>query len=393
MWAASALSFDVLVRAAHITGLFTYKEIAIKAWGKPLALFAELCILLYTFLNLISRPIIISTYLKSMFASWAPHGPPVLQESWFLIILVSVIMYPLTFLRNIDALKYSSFFSLLCVVFTSVVVVFMFMSSPDMSVKIALAQDWPDSASALISLGIMVVSFCAHYNAPRMYMELKNRSVRRMRLVIGASTTLCFLLYALVGVTGYLSCLTLTRDNVLDDYGADVVLVTVARVALVVALIFSTPLVLFACRRSFLVVFLPSLVSTAPFWLWILISGGLLVLAGIIAANVPNISIIFGFSGSLLGVWFVFLIPGIFFILLGRAARYTVVPLNDGDFSDPETMPSSLLLQVTGWVVVVVALLLGPLGTVGAVFRVVSSPNTTALCYNVSITGQELLLI
>ena len=79
MWLASALSFDVLVRAAHLTGLYTYKEIAIKAWGKPLALFAELCILLYTFLNLISRPIIISTYLKSMFLSWVPNGPPILQ--------------------------------------------------------------------------------------------------------------------------------------------------------------------------------------------------------------------------------------------------------------------------------------------------------------------------
>jgi amino acid permease len=390
VWLASALSFDVLVRAAHFTGLYTYKEIAIKAWGKPLALFAELCIMLYTFLNLISRPIIISSYLKAMFASWAPHGPPILQESWLLIILVSIVMYPLTFLRNIDALKYSSFFSVLCVVFTAVVVVFMFAITPDLAAKVSMAQDWPDSASALISLGIMVVSFCAHYNAPRMYMELQNRSVGRMRVVIGVSTLLCFLLYALVGVTGYLSCLTLTQDNVLEDYGANVVLVTVARVALVVALIFSTPLVLFACRRSFLVVFLPSRVSNAPFWLWISISGGLLILAGVIAANLPNIGIIFGFSGSLLGVWVVFLIPGVFFILLGRAVRYAVVPLNDGHFVGPEHTPSSLLLQVTGWILVAVALTLGPLGTVGAVFRLVSSPNTTALCYNTSIAAMEL---
>ncbi len=79
VWAVSALSFDVLVRAAHVTGLYTYKEIALKAWGRPLALFAELCIFCYTFLNLISRPIILSQYLTTMFASWLPNGPPILR--------------------------------------------------------------------------------------------------------------------------------------------------------------------------------------------------------------------------------------------------------------------------------------------------------------------------
>ncbi len=308
--------------------------------------------------------------------------------------IVSVIMYPLTFLRNIDPLKYSSFFSLLCVVFTSVVVVVMFAMSPALAIKVEGAQAWPDSVSALISLGIMVVSFCAHYNAPRMYMELQSRSIPRMRVVILISTLLCFFLYATVGVTGYLTCLGLTEDNVLDDYGKDVVIVTVARMALVIALIFSTPLVLFACRRSFLAIFLPSQSANAPLWLWVLISGSLLLVAGVIAANLPSIGIIFGFSGSVLGVWVVFLVPGVFFILLGRSSHhYRVVPLNEGDFAEPDTSsPSSRVMLVTGVVLVVVALLLGPLGTVGAVFRAISSPNTTALCSNSSWTRNAVFL-
>jgi sodium-coupled neutral amino acid transporter 11 len=205
VWMASALSFDVLARAAHLTGLFTYKEIAMRAWGKPLALISELCILLYTFLNLVARPIILSEYLVTVFSSWIDSGPPILGERWFFIIIVSLIIYPLTFLRNIDALKYSSFFSLVCVLFTAIVVVIMFGKTPDLAVKAAEMHFWPDSVSALISLGIMVVSFCAHYNAPRMYQELEARSISKMRVVIVVSSGMCFLAYAVVGVTGYMT--------------------------------------------------------------------------------------------------------------------------------------------------------------------------------------------
>jgi sodium-coupled neutral amino acid transporter 11 len=110
IWLASALSFDVLGRAAQLTGLYTYKEIAARSCGKPLAIISELCILLYTFLSLVSRPIILSQYLVTVFASWTspndPAGVPfILTQRWFFITVVLVIIYPLTFLRNIDALK------------------------------------------------------------------------------------------------------------------------------------------------------------------------------------------------------------------------------------------------------------------------------------------------
>ena len=98
-----------------------------------------------------------------------------------------------------------------------------------------------------------------------------------------------------------MTCLDLTQDNVLDDYAQSVVIVTVARLALCVAIVFSTPLVLFACRRSFLTVFLPSKVAEPPFWLWITISAGLLALSGIIAFVLPSIGVIFGFSGAIVG--------------------------------------------------------------------------------------------
>jgi hypothetical protein len=58
--------------------------------------------------------------------------------------------------------------------------------------------------------------------------------------------------------------------------------------------------------------------------------------------------VIFGFSGSIVGVSFVFFIPGLFFILLGRAvySKASVRILNDTDFSDPELMTKPISPKV-----------------------------------------------
>lgn len=80
------------------------------------------------------------------------------------------------------------------------------------------------------------MSFCAHYNLPTQYKELHQRSPRKMRLVIFTSTSFCAVLYAAVGVLGYLTCLDHTQGNVLNDYPSDAVLVTVARLVRPLAL-------------------------------------------------------------------------------------------------------------------------------------------------------------
>lgn len=90
--------------------------------------------------------------------------------------------------------------------FAAIVVYYMFGFTPDITARLSHVKTFPDSGeallSSLISLGIMIVSFCAHYNAPRMYQELRDRSVPRWRVVVLVSSGLCFLAYASVGVTG-----------------------------------------------------------------------------------------------------------------------------------------------------------------------------------------------
>lgn len=326
IWLLSSLSFDVLARSAEYTGKFTYKEIAITSAGPAVGYFAEFCIMVYTFLNLIGRMIILADFLTTVFGSnlVGLSAGSVLTQRWFIIVMVSLVIFPLTILRRIDMLKFTSFLSLLCVLFTSVVVVIMYdFTKVPVGARLAI---WPESADAFIAFGILVVSFCAHYNIPAQYEELQDRSPAKMRVVIFSSTTICAILYSVVGIMGYLTCLDDTQGNVLSDYAPNVIRVTVARLALSVAIIFSSPLVLYACRRAFLTLFMSRFkdpISGQYSWfIWIVIPIVLQSLVGLIAVVLKQIQVVYGYSGAIIGVTFVFFLPGLFFIKLASRRGY-----------------------------------------------------------------------
>lgn len=136
-------------------------------------------------------------------------------------------------------------------------------------------------------------------------------------------------------------------------------------------------------------------------------------------------------------VSFIFFIPGLFFILLGRALSSSsdrLLALNDTDFSEPEatgrtSSPGSMIgvclccvcallvssfQSVTGAILVAVAALLGnirrfvvfspfrffmvsivsaPLGTTGAVFRLLDGSGGNASCFNTTWTAASSVFL
>lgn len=390
VWALSTLSFDVLARSASYSHTFTYKEIAVATTGVLTGFVAELCIVVYTFLNLIGRGILLVQLLTPALEQFG--APAVLRERWLIVLVGAALVFPFTILRRIDGLKVTSFFSLACVLLTTGTVVYMFDATHIPSWDHVMV--WPSSVDGLIAFGILIVSFCAHYNMPTMYRELRQRSPRRMRWVILISTSFCALLYTVVGTLGYLTCLDHTQGNVLEDYAANAVPVSVARVALVLAIVLSTPLVLYACRRSFLTLFLARFqhadTHEYPLPLWIGVALLIQLLSGVVAYLFNEIEVVFGFSGAVIGSTFVFFIPGLIFVRLSRQVSPTSVgtlSLNHED-STLAQAPSRTVLAATGWLLMVAAVVLGVLGTVGSALRVIDAGNATATNATLNCWGQ-----
>lgn len=70
------------------------------------------------------------------------------------------------------------------------------------------------------AIPIVNVAFTAHYNGPRFYYELADRSIDKFSKVVGGALGFALCLYIVVGVTGYLSFGMDTVGDVLKNFNS-----------------------------------------------------------------------------------------------------------------------------------------------------------------------------
>ncbi len=106
------------------------------------------------------------------------------------------------------------------------------------------------------------------------------------------------------------------------------------------------------------------------------------IIVGIVAFLLKQIAVVFGFSGSTIGVCFVYFLPGLFFVRLARKMTPHARAINDESPSASEG-PSRRVLLVTGWFLMVAAVVLGGLGTVGSTLTAIANASGN----NTSVVG------
>ncbi len=79
------------------------------------------------------------------------------------------------------------------------------------------------------------MSFTAHYNGPKYYKELADRSEERLRTVVGTAFGLCLVAYLVTAISGYVHFGEFTCGDVLSNYptqDADALLARFGRLGL-----------------------------------------------------------------------------------------------------------------------------------------------------------------
>uniref|UniRef100_A0A8C6RFY2 Sodium-coupled neutral amino acid symporter 2 n=1 Tax=Nannospalax galili TaxID=1026970 RepID=A0A8C6RFY2_NANGA len=193
----------------------------------------------------------------------------------YLVLLVSlVLILPLSLLRNLGYLGYTSGLSLLCMVFFLIVVICKKFQIPcptedgsilneTMNSTLALA---PYLASNVTNAGscqpryfifnsqtvyavpILTFSFVCHPAVLPIYEELKGRSRRRMMSVSKISFFAMFLMYLLAALFGYLTFYEHVESELLHTYSSVMktdVLLLVVRLAVLMAVTLTVPVVIF----------------------------------------------------------------------------------------------------------------------------------------------------
>ncbi|KAI5611752.1 putative sodium-coupled neutral amino acid transporter 6 [Silurus asotus] len=287
----AAYSVHLLLTLCDQTGLSSYEGLGERAFSKAGKVLVACTILIqnigdeamatYMFILKMELPPTISSFIK------AEHSGVWYENGVDLLILATVcVVLPLALLPKIGFLGYSSSLSFFCMLFFAVVVV----------VK---------KCKSAYAIPTMAFSFLCHTAVLPIYCELQRPTKQRMQKVANVSISLSFLVYLVSALFGYLTFYGQVDSELLRGYDVylprDVSVMSV-RLAILLAVLLTVPLIHFPARKAMLTLFR----GERPFsWLSHCISTFvLIIIIELLAIYVPDIRNVFGVVGCrTYGVW------------------------------------------------------------------------------------------
>ncbi|XP_036373488.1 sodium-coupled neutral amino acid transporter 2 [Megalops cyprinoides] len=384
----SLYSVHLLIKTANEGGSMVYEQLGYKAFGMPGKLAASCSITMqnigamssYLYIVKYELPIVIQDFLgvKENSGEWYLNGD-------YLVLLVSLaIILPLSLLRNLGYLGYTSGFSLLCMVFFLIVVIYKKFQIPcpptleqdavnitlnstfshtDDSVKNATVYHDQEkcrpkyfvfNSQTVYAVPILTFAFVCHPAILPMYEELKDRSRKKMQGVANVSFLAMFIMYLLAALFGYLTFGERVESELLHTYSKlykfDTALLVV-RLAVLTAVTLTVPVVLFPIRTS-----VNQLLCASKEFSWlrhIVITGLLLGGTNTLVIFVPSIRDIFGFIGASAAAMLIFILPSAFYIkLVKKESMKSIQKIGAFAFlcSGFMVMFSSITLIVLDWI-------------------------------------------
>ncbi|XP_028910460.1 sodium-coupled neutral amino acid transporter 2 [Ornithorhynchus anatinus] len=347
----SLYSVHLLLKTANEGGSLLYEQLGQKAFGMAGKLAASGSITMqnigamssYLFIVKYELPLVIQALMsiEENKGEWYLNGD-------YLVLLVSLLLIlPLSLLRNLGYLGYTSGFSLLCMVFFLIVVIckkfqiscpfetemvnetvnntFMHLAESQTSaLEVNVTEEdtckphyFIFNSQTVYAVPILTFSFVCHPAILPIYEELKGRSRRRMMNVSKISFFAMFLMYLLAALFGYLTFYGNVEPELLHTYsavmGADILLLIV-RLAVLMAVTLTVPVVIFPIRSS--IIQLLCAAKDFSWWRHILITVSILSFTNVLVIFVPTIRDIFGFIGASAAAMLIFILPSAFYIKL-----------------------------------------------------------------------------
>uniref|UniRef100_G3UCV4 Sodium-coupled neutral amino acid symporter 2 n=1 Tax=Loxodonta africana TaxID=9785 RepID=G3UCV4_LOXAF len=330
----SLYSVHLLLKTANEGGSLLYEQLGHKAFGLVGKLAASGSITMqnigamssYLFIVKYELPLVIQALMniEDTTGLWYLNGD-------YLVLLVSlVLILPLSLLRNLGYLGYTSGLSLLCMMFFLIVVICkkfqipcpMPAFAPDVTFNMTEDDSCRPryfifNSQTVYAVPILTFSFVCHPAILPIYEELKDRSRKRMMNVSKISFFAMFLMYLLAALFGYLTFYEHVEAELLHTYstmlGTDILLLIV-RLAVLMAVTLTVPVVIFPIRSS--VTHLLCAGKDFSWWRHSFITVSILGLTNLLVIFVPTIRDIFGFIGASAAAMLIFILPSAFYIKL-----------------------------------------------------------------------------
>ncbi|KAJ8409359.1 hypothetical protein AAFF_G00235570 [Aldrovandia affinis] len=340
----SSYSIHLLLKSSGIVGIRAYEQLGYRAFGTPGKMAAGIAITLqnigamssYLYIVKYEFPLVIQAFLgvQSSTSEWYLDGN-------YLVILVSIcIILPLALMKQLGYLGYTSGFSLSCMVFFLIAVIYKRFQIPcpfedygtnstNTSLVTELATGLPQEADSFTcaprmftmnsqtayTIPILAFAFVCHPEVLPIYTELHNPTKRRMQHVSNISIAVMYTMYFLAALFGYLTFYGNVEAELLHTYSRidpfDRLILCV-RLAVLTAVTLTVPIVLFPVRRAIQQMLFPN--KTFNWIRHVIIAVILITFINILVIFAPDILGIFGIIGATSAPCLIFIFPAIFYI-------------------------------------------------------------------------------
>lgn len=175
---------------------------------------------------------------------------PCLLDRQFWITAFMLVVIPLSFVRRLDSLKYTSILALLSIGYLVLLVLYHFIQK-DTTVdrgEIRIVE-WAGIVPTLRIFPVIVFAYTCHQNMFSILNEIRNNTHRSTSTVIVSSIGTAAFFYILVAITGYLSFGNEVAGNIVGMYATSIGS-TIGKAAIVLLGTFSYPLQVHPCRAS-----------------------------------------------------------------------------------------------------------------------------------------------
>uniref|UniRef100_A0A8C7RB44 Solute carrier family 38 member 3a n=1 Tax=Oncorhynchus mykiss TaxID=8022 RepID=A0A8C7RB44_ONCMY len=333
----SSYSIHLLLKSSGIVGIRAYEQLGQRAFGTPGKMAAGIAITLqnigamssYLYIVKYEFPLVIQAFLgvDNPSGEWYLNGN-------YLVIMVSIsVILPLALMKQLGYLGYTSGFSLTCMVFFLISVIykkfhtlcpfvdFVFNSTASVTARVGAGATVSMGTSQSIvfqtayTIPILAFAFVCHPEVLPIYTELKNPTKQRMQHVSNISIVVMYTMYFLAALFGYLTFYGEVESELLHTYSRldpyDTLILCV-RLAVLTAVTLTVPIVLFPVRRAIQQLFFPNKTFYWPRHIAIAVT--LLTLINMLVIFAPNILGIFGIIGATSAPCLIFIFPAVFYI-------------------------------------------------------------------------------
>ena len=348
----NSLCYYVLAQACDMSGAYTYLDLGTRCFGPRFGVFSQVCVLFYSLGSCLSFVVLVGDFLAGDTGVFGGT-----RESVIFVVSVCIFL-PLSLLRNTESLKWTSLVSFFACIGAAILVVATSVTRPpeafitaDAATKEVQVRMFEVGPSAWAAVPIMNVAFTAHYNAPRFYLELQDRSPGRFLMVVAMAMSFSAVVYGSVGACGYATFGEETQGSILLNYAPSWRVAVAARLLLALVVIFTFPLANHAVRDSLLGLFSLGRVTTnnAPNHLFVsltIVLVGAITVCGVAFTKIENI---LALKGALFGTLVVYVIPPFIYgklLLLQQRASEAGAPTSPTSAATSLVSPSGFKVSI-----------------------------------------------